>query len=152
MLTRVVLGTLLLTACGSPAKAPSTAASGGRCPPAVTTAVATAYPGQAQDACKAEHEKGKDIFEVAVTNGDGGKIEIDVSPDGTILQTEEVISTVALPAAVAKAFAAKYPGDQATRVEKIGIPNKPAMYELTFGDKEATFSDAGEFVEEEGGD
>lgn len=137
----------MLASCGGSPKSPAPPATA--CPPNIAAAVATAYPDAPQKGCKAEHEDGKDIYEVVVIRTGGSEAEVELSPDGTILQTEEVISVVALPGTVATAFATRYPGQRPTRVEKIGIPNQPPRYEIAFGTKEATFSEAGELIEEE---
>jgi len=150
MPTRSLLALCLLAACGGHPKAPATTAS--TCPPSVSAAVTRAYPTSAQQGCKAEHEDGKDIFEVKIKNADGAIVELDVAPDGTILQAEEVVPAASLPEAVAKAFAAKYPGAQPARVERVTVTGKPAMFEIAFSGKAATFSETGDFVEEEQGD
>ena len=122
------------------------------CPAAVTRAVATAFPRATIGACKAERERGKELFEVKVTRADGSKVEIDVAPDGAILQIEEGIAVDALPAAVKKAFAAKYPKATADRAEK-QTAGKVIRYEIAFqldnARKEATFAADGGFIEEE---
>lgn len=148
MPTRFLLGALLLAACGGSPKTPATAASGG-CPPAVTAAVTKAHPDATQTGCESEHEDGKDIFEVKIAMTDGTKAELEVSPDGSILAMEEVVPTSALPKAVADAFAAKYPGATAERVERITPTGKAVMFEIKFSGKEAAFSDSGAFIEEE---
>ena len=152
-MTRTLIAICLLAACGGSHPAPATASSGAACPPAVPAAVTKAYPDAAQDSCKAEHEDGKDIFEVKLTKKDGGKAELDVSPEGTILQVEEVVPTASLPEPVAKAFAAKFPGAQPARVERQTSPGKPPTFEIAFSagtvGKEVTFSESGDLVEEE---
>ena len=84
---------------------------------------------------------------------DGGKVEVDVGPDGKILQIEEAIGVDKLPAAVLKAFAAKYPKAKVDTAEKQTPASGTPSYELAFasgaGRKEATFTEAGQFVEEE---
>ena len=122
------------------------------CPKVVTDAVAKAFPKSSVSACKAEKEHGHDQFEARIVKADGGKAEIDVAPDGKILQVEEVIALDKLPAAVTKAFAAKYPKAKATRAEKQTADGK-VTYEIAFvvGDahKEVTFDETGKLVEEE---
>ena len=141
---------LILGACGGkPAAHPPAHAAAGGCPPAIAAAVTKAFPDGTQRSCEGEHEDGMDIFEVKLAKADGGTAEIEVSPEGTILQVEEVIAAATLPDPVAKAFAAKYPGVTATRVERVTRPEKGTSFEIKFPGKEATFSDAGAFVEEE---
>jgi hypothetical protein len=87
------------------------------------------------------------------THATGGeRLEVDVAADGTILQVEEPIAVDALPDAVKKAFAAKYPGAKATGANK-QTAGKDIRYEIAFvvdkARKEATFSASGAFVDEE---
>ncbi|MEO6777227.1 MAG: PepSY-like domain-containing protein [Kofleriaceae bacterium] len=123
------------------------------CPAAVTGAIAKQFPKATVQRCKAEREDGHDQFEVKLTKADGGKLEVDVSPAGAILQTEEVVGLDQVPAAVMKAFAAKYPKAKPTRAEKQTPATGKASYELAFQTdgkrKEATFAEDGRFVEEE---
>ena len=150
MTNRSVLALSLLVACGGHPSTPTKATTvAGSCPPAVLAAVTKAYPDAKQDACKGEHEDGKDVFEIKIAKGDGSRAEVQLAADGTILETEEVVA--AMPDAVAKAFAAKYPGATATRIERVTPTGKPSAFEIKFAGKEATFTEAGGFVEEEGG-
>lgn len=122
------------------------------CPKVVTDAVTKAFPKSTVTTCKAEKEHGHDQFEARIVKSDGGKAEIDVAPDGKILQVEEKIAIDKVPAAVMKAFAAKYPKGKATGAEK-QTADKSVTYEIAFdlgtGRKEATFDETGKFVEEE---
>lgn len=118
------------------------------CPTAVTDAIAKAFPKSKIDGCKAEKEHGHDQFEVRVTKADAKKAEVDVAPDGKILQVEEKVAPAELPDAVKKAFAAKYPKAKAKRAEK-QTAGADISYEIAFGAKEATFKADGTFVEEE---
>lgn len=144
-MVRITLVALLLAA---PAYADATHT----CPAAVTSAVMKAFPKATIGTCKAEHERGKDIFEVKLAKANGDKVEVDVAPDGAILQVEEKIAVEALPDAVKKAFAAKYPKAKAGGAEK-QTAGKEVRYEIAFqtdkGRKEATFAADGSFVEEE---
>jgi hypothetical protein len=123
------------------------------CPAAVTTAIEKKFPKATVQVCKAEREDGHDQFEVKLTKADGGKVEVDVSPAGAVLQTEEVVPLDQVPAAVKKAFAAKYPKATPTRAEKQTPATGKPSYELAFQvdgkRKEATFAEDGAFVEEE---
>ena len=123
------------------------------CPAAVKTAITRAFPKSTITKCKPEHEHGRDQFEVKLTKDGGDAAEVDVTPDGKILQVEEKIPVDKVPPAVTKAFAAKYPKAKLDSAEK-QTPGKGApTYELAFatdrGRKEATFTENGTFVEEE---
>jgi hypothetical protein len=123
------------------------------CPQPVTDAISRRLPGSTIAACKAAHDHGHDLFEVKVTKADHATLEIDVAPDGAILQIEEPVTLDQIPAAVMKAFAAKYPKAKVTGAEKQTPTEGAVCYELAFatahGRKEATFTQDGTFVEEE---
>ncbi len=123
------------------------------CPAAVKGALTRAFPKSSISKCKAEHEHGGDQFSVNVVKADGTKAEVDVSPDGKLLQVEEKIAVDKVPAAVTKAFAAKYGKARIATAEKQTPAQGAPSYELAFttdaGRKEATFTVDGKFVEEE---
>ncbi|HEY8090925.1 MAG TPA: PepSY-like domain-containing protein [Polyangiaceae bacterium] len=123
------------------------------CPAAVTASIAKELPGATITGCKPEHEDGREQYEVKVDKSGGDKVEVDVAPDGAILQTEQGIPLDQIPARVMTAFNAKYPGAKPTRAEKQMRTGKGAFYEIKFPAepkaKEATFAEDGTFVEEE---
>ena len=129
------------------------AVAGDACPARVKAAIDKAFAKATITTCKAEHEHGHDQFEVKLTKADGSKAEVDVTPDGKIIQVEEKIAVDKVPAAVMKAFAAKYPKAKVDGAEKQTPASGPATYELAFaagsGRKEATFAEDGKFIEEE---
>lgn len=129
------------------------AAAPSPCPAAIASAIEKRFPKSTVQTCKAEREHDKDQYEVVLTKAAGGRVEVDLSTTGDILQTEEVISVDKVPAAVMKAFAAKYPKAKATRAEKQTPATGKVSYELAFEAsgkrKEATFNEDGAFVEEE---
>lgn len=112
------------------------------CPKPVTDAIAKAYPKASVKSCNAEGAS----FEALLAHPD---LELDIASDGKILATEEKIAVTALPAAVKKAFAARYPKAKAERAEKETTADHKVTYEIAFGKTEATFAADGTFVEEE---
>jgi putative PepSY-like beta-lactamase-inhibitor len=121
-------------------------------PAAVTKAFAARYPSTA--ASKAERVTKADksvVFEISA-----GKrkdmTRATFKADGTLLEEEAAVPASALPPAVAKAFAARYPGANAWRVEKRTSAGKATTFELGFktdkGRTKATFKDDGTFVKE----
>jgi uncharacterized membrane protein YkoI len=126
--------------------------AGADCPKSINDAVAKAFPKSTISSCKAEKDHGRDQFAARIVKADGGKAEVDVAADGKILQVEEKIGLDKVPAAVMKAFAAKYPKAKATGAEKQTAESK-VTYEIAFDlgseRKEATFDDAGKFIDEE---
>lgn len=148
---------MLLSLCGAcgetpAAKTPEGSQAAAACPEAVTQSVAKELPGATMKSCKAEKDEGHRQFEVKLEQG-AQKIEVDVAPDGRILQTETVIALTDVPAKVMAAFSAKYPGSKSTRAEKQVRTGKGTFYEIKFDAqpkaKEATFAEDGTFVAEE---
>jgi hypothetical protein len=123
------------------------------CPAAVTVSIAKEFPGATTTSCKSEHEQGRDQYVVKVNRSGGEKVEVDIAPDGAILQTEQAIPLDQIPAHVMTAFATKYPGAKPMRAEKQVRTGKGAFYEIAFAAepkaKEATFAEDGSFIEEE---
>ena len=119
---------------------------------AVEQSIAREFPDGSITGCKAEHEDGHDRFEVKLTGKGGDNLEVDVAPDGKILQIEAPIALEKVPAAVMTAFSAKYPGVKPSRAEKQTRTGKSAAYELAFTsgskNKEVTFAEDGTFLEE----
>lgn len=142
---------LFATACAHPQDAASPAGPSA-CPPSVTTSIAKSYPTAKISKCKAERAEGRDQFEVKLENG-GEQLEVDVAPDGTILQTESAIPVEQIPAKVMSAFTAKYPNAKPIEAEKQVRTGKGTFYELKFAaepkPREVTFAEDGTFVEEE---
>ena len=119
------------------------------CPVAVTDAAKKAFPDATVTKCVAE----KSSFEVKMQKKDKSIVELDISASGQIEQIEEVVPVSSLPAAVTKAFAAKYGKATILRAEKQTKADKSVSYEVAFKSgktlKEATFKEDGTFVEEE---
>ena len=122
------------------------------CPDAVKQSIAKNFIGATITACKAEREDGHDQFEVKLDQS-GQAIEVDVAPDGAVLQTETATPVADVPARVMAAFSAKYSGKTAVRVEKQVRSGKGTFYEIKFDAqpkaKEVTFAEDGTFIEEE---
>lgn len=131
----------------------TTLVAAGDCPVAVSTAARKAHPGATVQACKQEHENGTTQYEVKLDGKGGERIELDVSPEGNILLTEEVVSLATVPPAVVSALQSKYAGAAPKRAEKQTAADGKVTYELAFSaggkKKEATFTADGTFVEEE---
>ena len=123
------------------------------CPANVTDAAVKAFPGAKVTSCKQEKEHGKVQFEVKLDTKDAKKMELDISPEGSVLLTEEKVPVETVPPVVMTAFGAKYPKAKAEHAEKQTKPDGTITYELAWTDKgkrhEATFGDDGKFVDEE---
>ena len=123
------------------------------CPAPVTSSVEKAYPHEKISSCKRETEDGKTQYEVKIGGKGAHGIELDVSPEGSILQTEKVVKVHSLPQAVLSGFETKYPTMKINRALEQKKADGSISYELAFKDKmkkhEATFTNDGAFVEEE---
>jgi hypothetical protein len=119
------------------------------CPTTITDAARRAYPDAAITKCSA-HKSG---YEVKLQKKDKSIVELDLSANGEIEQVEEVVPISAIPDAVTKAFATRYPRATIVKAERQQKADKSISFELAFksdkGRKEATFKDDGTFVEEE---
>ncbi len=119
------------------------------CPVKVTAAITKAFPGAKALRCKVEDRQ----LEVTLTTKEGSAVEVDVTPEGAILQIEEVVALSAVPPAVLASFGKKFGGATVTRAEKQTNTAKGVFYELAFAiegrKKEATFAADGAFVDEE---
>ncbi len=122
----------------------------GSCSAVVTSSVAKQFPGSALSACKAERDHGNEQFAVKLIGQGGEHIEVDVAPNGTILQVEQMVPVDQVPAKVLAAFRAKYPGATPSSAEKQTRSGKPTTYELAFTTDsrahESTFAEDGAFV------
>jgi hypothetical protein len=102
-------------------------------PKPVLDSVARKYPGAKQLRYERETEEGKTIYEIQVLAG-GHKIDVDVTPDGRIVEEEEEIDFAAAPEAVKKSLVAspKYGKWSVKRAEKITHADRPTTpdYEL----------------------
>ena len=140
------LASLLTASLASP---PLVARADTSCPAVVTEAAKRAFPGATMTKCVAE----KSDFEVKLQKQDRSVVELDISAKGEIKQIEEVVPVAAIPAAVTRAFAARYPRATLFKAEKQSKADKSVTFEVAFKvdkvRKEATFKSDGTFVEEE---
>ena len=122
------------------------------CPDAVSAAAKKAYADGQITSCKKELDHGETQYEVKLDLR-SGKIEIDVSPAGKILQTEQAMEIAAVPPAVMKTFNAKYPAVAPTKANKLTAADNKVTYEVVYreGTKrhEVTFAEDGTFLEAE---
>jgi hypothetical protein len=140
------IGVAVLVACLS-------AHAAEKCPPAVAAAVQKGYPDSKITSCKKEKEHGATQYEVRLSTKESKTLELDISPEGSVLQTEEKVEMSGVPSAVTSAFEAKYPSSKATKAEKQTKADGTITYELSFkthGKKHAaTFAEDGKFQGEE---
>ena len=120
------------------------------CPSEVLATAEKAYPGVKISSCKLEKEAGKIQYEIKFNTRQLKKTELDISPEGTLIQTEVEIGVRLIPKAVLKGFSEKYPTMTVNRALKQTKEQGGVNYELAFKDKitkhEATFMEDGTFV------
>lgn len=123
------------------------------CPSEVLATADKAYPGVKISSCKLEKEDGKMQYEIRFNTKRLNKTELDISPEGTLIQTEVQIGVRMVPKVVLKGFSEKYPTMKVNRALKQTKEQGGVQYELAFKDKitkhEATFNEDGTFVDEE---
>jgi uncharacterized membrane protein YkoI len=149
MKTLIGMIAMMTVAAGLPAGA-------GDCPKEVKAAAEKAHAGAKIGACHEEREDGSTLYEVALRTSDGKQLEVEISPDGAIVETEEIVSADALPAAVLKTVQKEHPGGKVGKVERITAADGAVSYEVvvTSGGRsqELTLSAAGVIEEIEEAD
>jgi len=113
---------LLLYTC----MAAATHAQGIKVPATVTNAFAAKFPG-AKDVKWGKESAKEYEAEFKISNT---PVSANFNTDGSWTETETTIKTSELPAAVASAVQAKYPGNVISLAEKIEKPGNKTFYEL----------------------
>jgi hypothetical protein len=123
-------------------------------PKAVIEAVEAKYPKAKLKSFEQEDEDGKTLYEIKITVG-RDSIEVKVSPEGTILAEERVITMKELPEAVKKSLTtSKYAKAKVRKIEKVTETDKPdeVAYEIHVDHAgkrlELVFSQTGELKKE----
>jgi hypothetical protein len=121
------------------------------CPTAITDAAAAAVPGSTVTRCHTQRKHA--TYEAKITKPNGGKAEVELAADGTVLEVETVIPLGQVVEPVMTAFAAKFPKGKAKKAEKSVRPGQQDVYELAFtlagARREASFLADGTFVEDD---
>ena len=87
-------------------------------PPAVTAAFKKVYPKATIKACSQEQRGGQTCYEVESVDGNQTR-DLIYAADGTVLEMEEAMDPMELPAAVRKAVAEEHPKGKIVRIEKL---------------------------------
>jgi hypothetical protein len=123
------------------------------CPAVVTAAVQKAHAGATIASCKQEEENGKPRFRVKLAATSAKGMELDVTPGGAIILTEQDVAVSDVPPVIMATFAAKFGAVKPTRATMQTASHGKITYELAFVDgirkKEATFALDGAFIEAE---
>ena len=97
-------------------------------PKAVLAAAKARFPGAEIKGAEKEVEDGKTTYEIGLVH-EGHKVDVVLTPDGTIKAVETVVEASDLPAAVSAAVAARYPHAAVKKAEKIEEDGK-TTYEV----------------------
>ena len=97
-------------------------------PKAVMDAARAKFPGAEIKGAEKEVEDGKTSYEIGLVH-EGHKIDVVISPEGTIKAVETTVEAKDLPRAVTAAVEAKYPGATLGKAEKIEEDGK-TTYEV----------------------
>lgn len=124
-------------------------------PKPVLAAAKKKYPGATVLKYERETEDGKTVYEVKMKLGQR-QLDAKYTPDGTLVEEEEILREADLPPAVRQAFAKSPHGtatiEQIERIVQVG-KNAPPVFEIevrTNGKKiELLFSEAGAFLGQE---
>jgi uncharacterized membrane protein YkoI len=129
------------------------AAAAADCPEAVKAAALKGHAGATVASCEQEVENGKTQFDVKLTGKGGETLELDVTPDGKVVRTEEPVALTVLPPAVLRSLKAKHPDAKPMRAEKQTDAAGKVVFEISFEadgkTREATIAPDGKLVGEE---
>ena len=121
------------------------------CPKAVTTSVEKAHAKSKIVSCSSEREHETLFYEVKIRTAEGGKLEMELSPDGAVPVTEERIAVGEIPAAVMNALRAAHTDAELTGAERHTSGDGKVSFELQFKsagrEHEMTVSAAGAVLE-----
>ena len=111
-------------------------------PAAVMSAVRARFPNASVTGAAREHEDGKTLYEVSLQDGTQ-KIDVTATGEGQLVAIEGGLAASDLPAAVAQALAAKYPGSAYRIIEDVttteGGAERLAYYEVLLETPDKTF-------------
>lgn len=115
----VAAAVLVLAGVAVPAWADDEAVPVRELPRAVRRAVEKKFPGAEIERAERETDDGKTVFEVTLEAEDDQDIDVELTPDGKILEIEREISVSKLPEAVRETLSKRYPGAKVRKVEAI---------------------------------
>jgi uncharacterized membrane protein YkoI len=102
-------------------------------PKAVTDAVKARFPNAKLLGAEKEKEAGKTVYEIAIEHKEQ-KIEVTLTPEGTIVEIEKQIAARDMPKAVSEALEGKYPKATYKMIEEVikvkGGKEKVEYYEV----------------------
>jgi uncharacterized membrane protein YkoI len=104
-------------------------------PKKVVAAVKAKFPGAKLNSASKEKEGEGFVYEVSITDKEGHKIDVSLTPEGKITAIEKLITAQDFPAAVTKTLKAKYPGAKYLKVEDVTAGEKK-YYEVVLETKD----------------
>ncbi|AGA24862.1 Protein of unknown function (DUF2874) [Singulisphaera acidiphila DSM 18658] len=118
-------------------------------PAAVLKAAKAKFPKAKIDEAAKEVEDGVTTYEVSL-KVEGHSVDLAIKPDGTIVEIEKEIAADALPEAVKKTLAAKYPNVKIKKAEEITKGGDGSVsYEVVVGSAEVVLDAKGKIVKTE---
>ena len=99
-------------------------------PAVVKQAADHAAPGVTWTKATKEVEDGKTIYELVGKDAKGREVEVEVTPQGKVIEVETHIPMSEVPATVTDAFKAKYPGQKVTDTEAVSKDGKVVAYDF----------------------
>lgn len=142
----------LLLAAASLLLVPMPAKAGDDCPASVKASVEKLFPGSIMKKCEKETEDGKMVYEIKLKTNDGHHVKMNLDPAGSVLLTQQMVTTDAVPVVVMKSFEGKHEGLKLVRTEKWVYPDGKVTYRMYYAKentrKVAIYTDQGVFVQE----
>jgi hypothetical protein len=132
------------------ALAASAAQAKNKCPDAIKASVQRDYPDGKVSSCKERKTDGTFIYELKVKTADSRKLQVDVSPEGKLLQAQRKVDREEVPAAVRNAFQDKYPNCKIKSAQRQTHPDGAVSYQVDFWDNgkrhHAVFEENGAYL------
>lgn len=129
----------------------ATAGAQPACPKDPIDAATREFPSAGVIACNGTRVDGHDVYDVQIAERTRPRRDVIVSLDGRVLEIDEQVDPDRLPAAVKKAFAARYPGVEIQQAQQ-RMTNATVTYRIIFRSgaqtQSVTFTGRGELAGE----
>ncbi|MGX2039167.1 PepSY domain-containing protein [Methylocaldum sp. MU1018] len=99
-------------------------------PPAVRTTADKAVPGVKWEKAETETERGQAIYELKGFDSSNRKVEVEVTPEGTLIEAETEVPLEEVPIVVREALKARQPNFKPEEIESVTKGVGPSGYEF----------------------